>query len=60
MPRTQVSSDIPRKGARGTTCWAETVWDSVYFRIPSAPCRRERPEAFMPPMGAATLPQAAP
>ena len=34
-------------------------WVSVYFSRPSRPCRRPSPEDFIPPIGAATLPQVA-
>ena len=47
------------KGPIGMSSWTATVCDSVYFRMPSAPCRRPIPEAFMPPIGASTDPQAA-
>lgn len=50
--------EMPSGGSRLSTREVATVWDSVYLRMPSAPCRRPTPEAFMPPIGAAVLPNA--
>src|SRR5690606_6415423 len=52
------ASSMPSEGAIGSRRWWATVWDSVYLRMPSEPCRRPSPESFMPPMGDWTLPYA--
>ena len=57
--RAHASSDIQRWPTMGSNRCTATVWGSVNFRKPSTPCRRDSPEAFIPPIGAPTLPHAA-
>jgi len=39
--------------------WTATVWVSVNFKIPSAPCRAPSPDSFIPPIGESTDPHVA-
>ena len=50
-------SSSPPNGAIGARCCAAIVWLSVYFVMPSAPCRLPRPDWPIPPMGAPDAPQ---
>jgi hypothetical protein len=46
-------------GAMGRSRWIDTVWASVYLRIPCSPCLLPTPESFQPPIGASTDPHVA-